>query len=86
MNLNLFQKNISKNISQFNEEPLTDIGLLTLNEQGETCSYIQKDSCPLIKDGGACVGYTLKSRGELLDKEVWDIDEGDTVWKCVDAE
>ena len=50
------------------------------------CSPIQPDTCPEISKGGACVGYTLKARGKLIDKEAWDMNVGDTFWDCADKE
>ena len=68
---------------------LTEMNLMNFmsdKEDTPKCSPIQPDTCPEINNGGACVGYTLVDYGKVLDKESWDMDEGETFWGCADAE
>ena len=49
------------------------------------CSPDQPDTCPLIKFGGACVGWTLDKAADALDEEWWaDTVVGETNWECND--
>ena len=51
----------------------------------ETCDPANvAETCGEIKNGGACIKFTLKQGGNIYDSE-WDMDVGEVWWGCIDS-